>query len=582
MKLCVVALDYDGTIAHGGVMDPDVRTVIGELRRHGITVVIVTGRILSDLRAVAGDLRYVDAVVAENGAVFAVPGSGHSTTLALRPPARFFEELEQGGIEFARGECIIDAHARHADAILRVIRDLELPLVLVFNRSRVMVLPQGISKATGLRDGLAMLRLSLHNTLGIGDAENDHELLHACELGVAVEWASDSLKEIADEVIAGGSPAAVAQYLRRVLAQPVMARPFRGRRRVFLGHDEGGGPVSLAVKGRNLLVTGEPKAGKSWAAGLLAEQLILHRYAVCVIDPEGDYRSLESLPSVTLFGGDEPPPRPRQILRAFRHPDESGVIDLSQVAHTEKIEYVRALLSTLARLRRVTGLPHRIVLDEAHYFLQDPDLIRVLDLALGGYTFVTYRVSGLHPDVLSATEGTIVTRQSDPREIESLRAAFGAPDLDLDLGRLALGQAVLLPGLEEAGGVVRPFQLASRLTSHVRHRSKYVDVPVPASRAFIFTDKGSQVGSVGTLNEFIAAIAEIRSPVVDDHLRRHDFSRWLADVFGDHLLASEIRRLEDRHRAASIVDIRESIIKAISTRYEIDDPAGRVAQAESL
>jgi hypothetical protein len=84
------------------------------------------------------------------------------------------------------------------------------------------------------------------------------------------------------------------------------------------------------------------------------------------------------------------------------------------------------------------------------------------------------------------------------------------------------------------------------------------------------------------MNELIAAIARIRRPVVDDHLRRHDLSRWLADVFGDHLLASEIRGLEDRHRAASIVDIRESIIKAISTRYEIDDPSGRVAQAESL
>jgi HAD superfamily hydrolase (TIGR01484 family) len=112
MKLCVVALDYDGTIAHSGVMDPEVREAIGEVRGHGITVVIVTGRILSDLRALAGDLRSVDAVVAENGAVFAVPGSGHSTTFGPPPPARFFEELEKRGIEFARGDCIVDADAR--------------------------------------------------------------------------------------------------------------------------------------------------------------------------------------------------------------------------------------------------------------------------------------------------------------------------------------------------------------------------------------------------------------------------------------------------------------------------------------
>jgi hypothetical protein len=360
-----------------------------------------------------------------------------------------------------------------------------------------------------------------------------------------------------------------------------MPRPFRGRRGVFLGYGDDGSAVSLAVRGRNLLVTGEPNAGKSWAAGLLAEQLILHRYAVCVIDPEGDYGSLESLPDVTLFGGDEPPPRPRQILRAFRHPDQSGVIDLSQMAHVEEIDYVRALLSTLSRLRRVTGLPHRIVLDEAHYFLQDPDLIRMLDLGAGSYTFVTYRVSGLHPEVLSAMEGTIVTRQSDPREIEWLRAAFGGPDLDLDLGRLALGRAVLLPGLEEGAGIVRPFRLASRLTSHVRHRSKYIDVPVPSSRAFVFTDKGTPVGSARTMNELIAAIGAIRRAVFDDHLRRHDLSRWLADVFGDHLLAAEVRGLEDRHRLASIVDIRGSIITAIGARYEIDDPSGLDAHAPS-
>ena len=137
----------------------------------GIAVVSVTGRRLSDLRAVAGDLRCADAVIAENGAVFSVPGSGHSTAFGLPPPPHFLEALKQRSIPFAQGECIVDTDARFAEPILQVIRDLELPFVLAFNRGQLMVLPQGISKATGLRDGLAMLRLSLYNTLGIGDAE---------------------------------------------------------------------------------------------------------------------------------------------------------------------------------------------------------------------------------------------------------------------------------------------------------------------------------------------------------------------------------------------------------------------------
>ena len=48
-----------------------------------------------------------------------------------------------------------------------------------------MLLRQGIARSTGLRQALA-LRLSIHNTLGIGDAENDHDLLDACEVRVAV------------------------------------------------------------------------------------------------------------------------------------------------------------------------------------------------------------------------------------------------------------------------------------------------------------------------------------------------------------------------------------------------------------
>jgi soluble P-type ATPase len=49
-RVHVLALDYDGTIAQDGRLHPDVRTAIEEARTRGITVVLVTGRILGDLR----------------------------------------------------------------------------------------------------------------------------------------------------------------------------------------------------------------------------------------------------------------------------------------------------------------------------------------------------------------------------------------------------------------------------------------------------------------------------------------------------------------------------------------------------
>ena len=44
VKLSVIALDYDGTIARGDVFDPSVRDAIAAARTHGIVVLLVTGR----------------------------------------------------------------------------------------------------------------------------------------------------------------------------------------------------------------------------------------------------------------------------------------------------------------------------------------------------------------------------------------------------------------------------------------------------------------------------------------------------------------------------------------------------------
>jgi hypothetical protein len=69
MKLFALALDYDGTIATNDRLDPLVRDAIAAARRRNIAVILVTGRILDELRRVAGDLHFVDAVIAENGAL---------------------------------------------------------------------------------------------------------------------------------------------------------------------------------------------------------------------------------------------------------------------------------------------------------------------------------------------------------------------------------------------------------------------------------------------------------------------------------------------------------------------------------
>jgi hydroxymethylpyrimidine pyrophosphatase-like HAD family hydrolase len=573
MRLAALAVDYDGTIAEHDRIDPSVRDAIAYARDSGIAVLLVTGRILGELRKVAGDLHFVDGVVAENGAVIHFPGNDYTKVVAPPLSPRLYGELTRLGIPATAGQSLVDLASSDAVRVLELIRGLELPLVLVFNRGRVMAMPQGISKATGLQTMLTMLRLSARNTVAIGDGENDHELLRLAEVGYAVEWGAASLRAAADLIVKGDRPAAVAPIIRSLAAARSLPVVPRARRRLYFGYTPDGEDFSLAVRGRNILVAGDAKSGKSWAAGLLCEQLILHGYSMCIIDPEGDYRSLEALPGVAAIGGEGPPPTPRELVRAMRYPDRSVVLDLSHMPQSEKIDYITSILPAMNVLRRRTGLPHRVLLDEAHYFLHDPAAGHLLDFGLNGYLVVTYCASRLPKPLLDASEVIIVTCESNPHEIEALRQRCAScPSTHAaawsKLADLGYGQAAALPITEEAAGQLRWFTLGPRLTPHVRHRQKYIDVPVSDSRAFVFPGLRAR-----TLRQFAAALRDPKA-TLDGYLRRNDFSRWISDVFGDYALADDLRLIEERYRSGWQFDVAGELVNVIRSRYDLTDDAG--------
>jgi len=87
-----VAIDYDGTLTDTGRPEDDVLAVLRELRGQGYKLVLVTGRIVEELRE---ELRtvfpdcagYCDLIVAENGAVVAA-GSLIRCGCCQRSPVR--------------------------------------------------------------------------------------------------------------------------------------------------------------------------------------------------------------------------------------------------------------------------------------------------------------------------------------------------------------------------------------------------------------------------------------------------------------------------------------------------------------
>ena len=84
MNIEAVATDYDGTLAHDGIVDETTVAALVRAREAGLKLLMVTGRELSDLFNTFEHSSLFDVIVAENGAVLY-----HPTTEAielLRPP----------------------------------------------------------------------------------------------------------------------------------------------------------------------------------------------------------------------------------------------------------------------------------------------------------------------------------------------------------------------------------------------------------------------------------------------------------------------------------------------------------------
>src|SRR5215475_6632640 len=219
MRYHVLAADYDGTLAHDGRIADTTWAALHRLCDSGRKLVMVTGRKLEDVLSLIREPELFARIVAENGALLYRPVSQEIRMLAEPPPPRFVAELRARGVApLVIGRVIVASREPYQDTVLHAIHDLGLELQVIFNKGAVMVLPTGINKATGLAAALGELGLSPRNAVGVGDAENDHALLVACERGVAVGNALPALQDTADLVTAGANGDGVAELIDRLVA----------------------------------------------------------------------------------------------------------------------------------------------------------------------------------------------------------------------------------------------------------------------------------------------------------------------------------------------------------------------------
>jgi hydroxymethylpyrimidine pyrophosphatase-like HAD family hydrolase len=218
MQYRVLASDYDGTLADHGTVDVATIQALQRFRSSGRILVLVTGRELADLKQVFAYSELFEYVVTENGATLYQPVTGVEETLAPPPPEPFVELLRQRGVPVSVGRSIVATVQPYENVVLHTIRDLGLELQVIFNKGAVMVLPSAVNKATGLMAALSHLMIPKEAVVAIGDGENDHSLLGAAGLGIAVQNAVPLLKEAAAFVTEQPASRGVIEVIDRWLA----------------------------------------------------------------------------------------------------------------------------------------------------------------------------------------------------------------------------------------------------------------------------------------------------------------------------------------------------------------------------
>ena len=160
----ILATDYDGTLWDHGVVSPETLAAIKRLRASGKKLVLVTGRELEELKQVFPDIELCDLVVAENGALLYWPPTRQMKLLSEPAPSAFVAKLKARGIPVAIGRAIVATVEPHEVSVLQTIKEMGLELEMIFNKGSVMILPTGVNKATGLREGLSRMGLSTRYT----------------------------------------------------------------------------------------------------------------------------------------------------------------------------------------------------------------------------------------------------------------------------------------------------------------------------------------------------------------------------------------------------------------------------------
>lgn len=238
-KIKALFIDFDGTLfSHAQHAFPDSAIrAIDQARANGILVFLCTGRAKPELKQFDMRPLNVDGMVLCNGQVVL----DHENRIIFDNPIKgtlkerlvdIFNNKKQP-IYFANNEEMIlnfrnekikavqdaissdippvkeyhgeDFYAASAffsneEELTRLNELKDEAEITHWHDGAVDIVPKGACKSYGIRKALEILNIPIEDTIGFGDGDNDIDMLKCCGIGVAMDNASDFVKEAADYI----------------------------------------------------------------------------------------------------------------------------------------------------------------------------------------------------------------------------------------------------------------------------------------------------------------------------------------------------------------------------------------------
>ena len=563
MRYQVVALDYDGTIAHHGRVAEETIESLRQLKASKRKIILVTGRELDELKSLFPEHLLFDRIVAENGALIYNPATLEERLLGEKPPESFINDLKKQNVTpLSVGRVIVATWEPHQNTVLEAIKKSGIERQVIFNKGAVMVLPSGINKAKGLSSALKELNFSMHNVVAIGDAENDSAMLQAAECAIVVQNALPALKKTVDWVTNNDHGNGVIEMANQLLKDDLhlldekLNKHYLDFGKKFDGNDYTIGPYRPGI-----LLAGESGGGKTTLTTFFSESLTAKKYQFCLIDPEGDYSALQGTVNI---GDATHLPVLEEIINLLTNPIQNVVVNILAIPLNDRPGFFNSLFAALLELRKTFGHPHWFIFDEAHHLIPKGAANSFFNIPrdLNNFMLVTTEPELLNPAIVSHTNLAIVIGKEPGNIINQYAQLKKNSSPGIPIKELNKGEAWIWEIDKDKPFPVRiekPAQLMQR------HKKKYATGDM-LDKSFYFRGPSNKLNlKANNLMIFIQMAEGVDDDTWMYHLGKKNYSDWFRNAVHDDELSDATEKIEEQEIDAA--KSKEKILNLIKEKY---------------